>query len=430
MSIDFYKEFGDLGYLANYSNHGFYKDGVYYKTVEHYYQSQKYNNDQIKNKIINAETPKEASTIGRDKNNIRIDNFKNIKNDIMYDGVLEKFRQNKDIRSKLIETRNKEIREMTIDEYYWGVGKDFTGKNTIGKILMKVREQIKEELLDEIINNCKNKKIYIISHHKPDADSIISTILLNNILKSFGIDSISSIRDNNIIDKDLVNDYIDDKLEVIDNLEDKYFILVDHNNLDGINKNNVIASIDHHRITNEVEDIIEIEYASCALLIYDLFKNKYKFNNKEKELIALSVLSDTEYLNSSRFTEEDKVLYEELNIDININDIRNKYFKVTDFNNEISKNLKEDYKEYIRNNNTIKRSIIKSYSKEKDIYYNIYVNEMENNNIDLLIWCDYESKKTYIHYKENDIIFPYFTTSSNLILDSFEDDNNKIKVLK
>ena len=26
MSIDFYKEFGELGYLANYSNHGFYKD--------------------------------------------------------------------------------------------------------------------------------------------------------------------------------------------------------------------------------------------------------------------------------------------------------------------------------------------------------------------------------------------------------------------
>jgi predicted NAD-dependent protein-ADP-ribosyltransferase YbiA (DUF1768 family) len=33
--IEFYKEFGDLGYLANYSNHGFSIDGVYYKTVEH-----------------------------------------------------------------------------------------------------------------------------------------------------------------------------------------------------------------------------------------------------------------------------------------------------------------------------------------------------------------------------------------------------------
>ena len=41
MSVDFYKEHGPLGYLANYSNHGFTVDGVYYKTAEHYYQANK-----------------------------------------------------------------------------------------------------------------------------------------------------------------------------------------------------------------------------------------------------------------------------------------------------------------------------------------------------------------------------------------------------
>ena len=425
MSIDFYKEFGELGYLANYSNHGFYKDGVYFKTVEHYYQSHKFNNIEIINKIINSETPKEASNIGRDRNNIRIDNFKDIKDKIMFEGCLEKFRQNKDIRSKLIETRNKDIREMTINEYYWGIGDNLTGKNTIGKILMKVREIVKEELLEEIINNCKNKKVYIIGHHKPDADSIISTVLLSNILKEIGIDAVPSIRDNNIIDKELINDYIEGKLEVIDDYNNKYFILVDHNNLDGIPKDNVIASIDHHRITNEVEDLIEIEYASTALLIYDLFKNKYNFNNKEKELIGLSVLSDTEYLTSSRFTKEDKKLYDELNINLDVNNLKKKYFKTTNFNNDISSNLKEDYKEYNRNGNIIRRSLIKSYSKEKELFYDSYIEEMNNNNIDLLIWCDYESNKTYIHYNDLDIIFPYFTTSSNLIIDELENNYYK-----
>ena len=71
MSIDFYKEHGPLGYLANYSNHGFSKDGVYYKTAEHYYQASKFDKEEIRNKIINCSTPKEASTIGRDRNNIR-----------------------------------------------------------------------------------------------------------------------------------------------------------------------------------------------------------------------------------------------------------------------------------------------------------------------------------------------------------------------
>ena len=60
MSVDFYKEFGELGYLANYSNHGFYEDGVFYKTVEHYYQAKKYDNPTIIKKILEADTPKEA----------------------------------------------------------------------------------------------------------------------------------------------------------------------------------------------------------------------------------------------------------------------------------------------------------------------------------------------------------------------------------
>ena len=77
MRIEFYKEFGEYGYLANYSNHGFYVNDVFYKTVEHYYQSEKYSDNEIKQKIINAPTPKEASTIGRDRKNIRKKDFKN-----------------------------------------------------------------------------------------------------------------------------------------------------------------------------------------------------------------------------------------------------------------------------------------------------------------------------------------------------------------
>ncbi len=60
MSIDFYKEFGPLGYLANYSNHGFTKDGTYYKTAEHFYQASKFDNKKVIDKIINCETQKEA----------------------------------------------------------------------------------------------------------------------------------------------------------------------------------------------------------------------------------------------------------------------------------------------------------------------------------------------------------------------------------
>lgn len=424
MSIDFYKEFGPLGYLANYSQHGFYKNGIYYKTVEHFYQSEKFDNEEIKNKIINANTPKEASNIGRDRNNKRKDNFKKIKEEVMYEGVLEKFRQNADIRSKLIETGNSPIREMTIDEYYWGVGKDLSGENHIGKTLMKVRNTIKNEIINDILNRCKNKKIYVIGHKNPDFDSIISSLILTNILKYNNCDAIFSLRDENIIEKELINDYLNEEYSVIDNYEDKEFILVDHNNLDGINKNNVIGAIDHHIITGEIDNLIEIEYASCCLLIYDLFKEKYDFSEKEKMLIGLTVLTDTEYLTSSRYNEISKKLYNELNLNLDVKKIQQKYFKTTDFKKSIQFNLKDNYKEYTYSNVKIRRSMITSYSYEKQRYYDEYKESMESNDIDLLIWCDYEKLTTYIIYNGMELIYPNFTTSTNLVIKFLFDEKS------
>lgn len=90
--IRFYKEFGENGYLATYSNHGFYKDGIYWRTSEHYYQAQKFDNLEIKQKIANAATSKEASNIGRDRNLPLRENWDEIKNSIMFEAVYYKFK--------------------------------------------------------------------------------------------------------------------------------------------------------------------------------------------------------------------------------------------------------------------------------------------------------------------------------------------------
>ena len=146
MSVDFYKEFGELGYLASYSDHGFEVNGIYYPTVEHYYQASKFDDEKIINKILNCKTPKEASMIGRDRNNIRIPNFKEIKIQKMYEANLEKFRQNPELAKKLLDTGNETIREMTTKESFWGVGPNLDGENHMGKILMRVREKLRKEV--------------------------------------------------------------------------------------------------------------------------------------------------------------------------------------------------------------------------------------------------------------------------------------------
>ena len=421
--IEFYKEFGELGYLANYSNHGFTKNGIFYKTVEHYYQSEKFNDPEIKNKIINADTPKEASNIGRDRSLKRIDDFKSIKNQVMFDGILEKFRQHRDIAYKLIETRNKLIAEATIDEYYWGIGKDKSGKNVIGDILVGVRKRIKEEILDSIINKCKDKEVYVLGHKNPDADSIISSYVLSNILKRLGANAQFAVLNHSYDycknDIKLINDYVKEKPVVVDDVENKLFVLVDHNNLEGLSEENVLGAIDHHIITGEVYDTLEIEYASTALLIYDLFKDKYEFSDNELELIALSVLADTDYLCSSRFTLEDRKLFDELNFKMDVKELQKKYFLVNDMKLSIEDNLKVNYKEYDKSSK-IKRSLIYTYTNEYKDNINEYVEYLSKEDNWLLIWCDFEGMNTYVYFKGEIYEVGKLVTSTNLIFKYLE----------
>lgn len=424
--IEFYKEFGELGYLANYSNHGFTKNGIFYKTVEHYYQSEKFDDPEIKKRIINAPTPKEASNIGRDRSNIRKENFKEIKNQVMFDGILEKFRQNRDITYKLIETRNKKIAEATIDEYYWGIGKDKSGKNVIGDILVKVRERIKREILDNIIMNCKGKEVFVLGHKNPDADSIISSYILSRILKRLGANAHFAVLSEQYeyckSDIKLINNFIKEEPVIVDDINNKLFVLVDHNNLEGLSTDNVIGAIDHHIMTGEVYDTLEIEYASTGLLIYDLFKDMYEFTAEEKELIGLSVLADTDYLCSSRFTKEDKKLFLELDFKLDVEKLQKEYFLVNDMSLSIMDNLMINYKEYIKDIGRVRRSLIYTYTEEYENNFNKYVEYLKNSDDNwLLIWCDFEGKNTYAWFMGETYELGYLVTSTNLVFKYLED---------
>ena len=417
MRIEFYKEFGEYGYLANYSNHGFYVNDVFYKTVEHYYQSEKYSDNEIKQKIINAPTPKEASTIGRDRKNIRKKDFKLIKNDVMYKGIYEKFIQNKSIMYKLIETRNKTIVEKTVDEYYWGIGKDESGDNNIGKILMKVRTDIKNQIVNTILKEC-NEKVYVLGHANPDADSIFSSYILTQILKSKKINAEFCILNKDYKfsnkDKELIEAFLPEEPTIITNTKDKKYILVDTNSKNDLI--NVIGAFDHHKITGEIDHVLEMEYSSTGLLIYDIFKDQYNFNEEERNLIALTVITDTDYLCSKRFTKEDECIYNKLNSTLDVSELRKKYFKVTDFSKEIKYNLKEDYKEYNINGKKIKRSILSSYNDDYNKFFNQYVKYLEKNDNYLMIWCNYASRQTIIYYNKKIIKVDYIVTSTFIII--------------
>ena len=287
-------------------------------------------------------------------------------------------------------------------------------------------------MLEELLNKIKKyKEVYIIGHKNPDADSIFSSIILENILKSFNIDAKAIILDDFIYsenDIDIMNEYLVNKPLIInkDLLKEKNIILVDHNDpsqstLDA--SYNIIGSIDHHMESNLVYTLSGI-YTSTSLYIYDLFKDIYNFNEYEKNLIALATMTDSEYLTTTRFTDNDKKLYDSLDIKLNVENIRNKYFKTTNFNIEPLINIKNNHKVYNIENININRTMIKAYEKD-NIYIDNYLNAIkELENKWFMIWNEYDTKKTYIYYDSKLIkTYDYIITSSVLILKDLIKDN-------
>ena len=76
-------------------------------------------------------------------NNIIFNIFRfKINEEYMYKACLAKFTQHKDLGQLLLGTGNAILQEDSKDDYYWGIGADGTGKNMLGKTLMRIRHEI------------------------------------------------------------------------------------------------------------------------------------------------------------------------------------------------------------------------------------------------------------------------------------------------
>ncbi len=149
MTVYFYKVDEPYGCFSNFSPHGIHLQGKDWPTVEHYYQAQKFagtSEEGVISLIYAAATPVEAAALGRDpKRRLRPD-WHEAKYYIMREAVFTKFLTHKDIQAPLLATGSELIVENSATDYYWGCGADKTGQNHLGRILMSVREEIRQRL--------------------------------------------------------------------------------------------------------------------------------------------------------------------------------------------------------------------------------------------------------------------------------------------
>jgi N-glycosidase YbiA len=143
MTIYFYSTRDDFGCFSNFSDHGFTLEGKYWPTSEHFFQAQKFAGTKWEELIRGCPSPREAANMGRKRELPLRPDWESVKIPLMKAAVLAKFRAHESIRAILLGTGNEEIVENAPNDFFWGCGKDGSGKNMLGRILMEVRDELR-----------------------------------------------------------------------------------------------------------------------------------------------------------------------------------------------------------------------------------------------------------------------------------------------
>lgn len=141
--IRFYRVNEDFGFLSNFAPYRIFASGKNWPTSEHYFQSEKFNDESIKEKIRQIESPMKAAEEGREKRNPLRADWEVVKDQKMMDAIRFKFMQHHDLKVKLLDTGDKMLIEHTVNDSYWGDGGDGSGKNMLGASLMELRAELK-----------------------------------------------------------------------------------------------------------------------------------------------------------------------------------------------------------------------------------------------------------------------------------------------
>lgn len=137
---------GKYYFLSNFYSCPVIWDGITYQNNEAAFQSAKVLDKNIRKTFANL-NPSDAKRKGRHV--ILRPDWEDVKYDIMYEIVLAKFSQNDTLKRKLLETHHQYLEEgNTWGDKVWGTVHGI-GENHLGKILMRVRDVLRDQTLGE-----------------------------------------------------------------------------------------------------------------------------------------------------------------------------------------------------------------------------------------------------------------------------------------
>jgi ribA/ribD-fused uncharacterized protein len=143
MVIQFFSQSDTHRDFSNFAPFAIDLDGKRWPTTEHFYQAMKFADPQMQAKIRMAEKPVIAKRLAdKHRGEIRPD-WDAVKDEVMYRAVKRKFELHAELRELLLATGDEAIEENAPTDYYWGVGRDGTGQNKLGKIIERIRSELR-----------------------------------------------------------------------------------------------------------------------------------------------------------------------------------------------------------------------------------------------------------------------------------------------
>lgn len=158
--ICFHNPYEMNGYLSNWYLSDFEIDGIKYTSMEQYMMYKKailFNDDEIAQQILATSNVGKIKALGRSVKNYDDIIWNGLRQITVYKGLLEKFRQNDDLRKKLLDTKQNILAECAVQDKVWGIGlsmkddnrfdlNEWQGQNLLGFSLMSVRTELNNEL--------------------------------------------------------------------------------------------------------------------------------------------------------------------------------------------------------------------------------------------------------------------------------------------
>jgi len=142
--IRFYGVSDEYGCFSNFAPYPIRLDGKTWPTTEHFFQAQKFEDQQQREAIRRAKSPMIAARMGRDRKKKLRRDWESAKVSVMTQAVRAKFTQHEQLWTILDATGDAKLAEHTENDDYWGDGGDGSGKNMLGQVLMRIRVELRQ----------------------------------------------------------------------------------------------------------------------------------------------------------------------------------------------------------------------------------------------------------------------------------------------